>query len=394
MTFGTRGDRGRSLAQGPGPLGGADGLAAFDYRPRAMAATERERDPIRVGLIGFGLAGEVFHAPLISTTPGMVVASIVTSDAGRQARARAAYPGASVLPNADALWANAEAHDLVVIGTPNRSHVPLAEAALDAGLAVVIDKPMAPTAAEGARLVEEAESRGLLLTVFQNRRWDGDFLTLRRLLAEGELGRIVRLESRFERWRPSVDEGAWREGSDPEEAGGLLFDLGAHLIDQAVQAFGPPTRVYAEVERRRPGAEVDDDAFVALDHDGGVRSHLWMNLLSAIRGPRMRVLGLTGTFEKYGLDVQEEALSAGGRPGDPGWGREPPERWGTLRGGERDRRIETEPGAYERFYRGLAEAMRSGGPPPVDPRDSVRCLRIIEAAFESARSGSVVPFEG
>jgi len=355
--------------------------------------SDRSEGTIRVGLIGFGLAGEVFHAPLISTTPGMVLASIVTSDPGRQARARAAYPDASVLPNADALWANAETHDLVVIGTPNRSHVPLATAALGSGLSVVIDKPMAPTAAEGTRLVEEAESRRLTLTVFQNRRWDGDFLTLQRLLAGGELGEVVRFESRYERWRPSVNKDAWREGSDPEEAGGLLFDLGAHLIDQAVQAFGAPTHVYAEVERRRRGAEVDDDAFVALEHEGGVRSHLWMNVLAAILGPRMRVLGLNGTFEKYGLDVQEDALSAGGRPGDPDWGREPPEDWGTLRIGERDRRIETEPGAYERFYRGLAEAMRSGGPPPVDPRDSVRGLRIIEAAFESARSGTVVAFD-
>jgi predicted dehydrogenase len=358
-----------------------------------MAATERDDDTIRVGLIGFGLAGEVFHAPLISTTPGMEIASIVSNDPGRRARAHAAYPDASVLPNADALWANGAAHDLIVIGTPNRSHVPLATAALQSGLPVVIDKPMAPTAAEGARLVEEAEARGLMITVFPNRRWDGDYLTVRRLLADDVLGRVVRFESRFERWRPSVDGDAWREGSDPKEAGGLLFDLGAHLIDQAVQAFGPPARVYAEVERRRPGAEVDDDAFVALEHEGGVRSHLWMNAISAVNAARMRVLGLNGAYAKFGLDVQEAALSDGMRPGDPGWGRDPMERWGTLRVGDDERRVETERGAYERFYRELADAMRSGGPPPVDPRDSVQGLRIIEAAFGSARAGAVVPFE-
>ena len=355
-----------------------------------MAATEHDDEAIRVGLIGFGLAGEVFHAPLISTTRGMQIVSIVTNDPGRKARARAAYPDASVLPNADALWAASATHDLIVIATPNRSHVPLAMAALGAGLAVVIDKPLAPSAAEGVRLVEEAETRGLVLSVFQNRRWDGDYLTVRRLLGEGALGRIVRFESRFERWRPSVDAAAWREGSDPEEAGGLLFDLGAHLIDQAVQAFGPPVRVYAEVERRRPGAEVDDDAFVALEHDGGVISHLWMNAVAAVGAARIRVLGLSGGYETFGLDVQEQALGDGMRPGDPDWGRVPKERWGTLRVGDDERRVETERGAYERFYRELAEAMRSGGPPPVDPRDSVRCLRIIEAAFESARTRAVV----
>jgi len=356
-------------------------------------ATTDERDAIRVGLIGFGLAGEVFHAPLIAATPALRLASIVTSDPGRQARARGAYPGASVVRDVEALWSAASELDLIVIATPNRSHVPLARAALEQGLAVVIDKPMAPTSAEGRALVEEAEASGLLLTVFQNRRWDGDYLTLSRLLAEGVLGDVVRFESRFERWRPAVNPDAWRERARPEEAGGLLFDLGAHLIDQAVQAFGPPTHVYAEVQRRRPGAEVDDDTFVALRHPNGTVSHLWMSVLAAIRAPRMRVLGLEGTFEKHGLDVQEEALSNGIRPGDDGWGREPPEAWGMLRVGDDTRTVATEPGAYERFYAEVAEALSSGGPPPVDPSESVQALRIIEAAFESARTGAVVAFD-
>ena len=349
--------------------------------------------PIRVGLVGFGLAGAVFHAPLIASTPEMVLRSVVTSDPGRQARARKEYPDAAVLAGLDDLWSDAADHDLVVIGTPNRFHVPIALRALDAGLHVVIDKPMAPTAAEGRRVAAEAEARGLVLTVFQNRRWDGDFLTLRRLLDEGALGDVVRFESRFERWRPAITEGAWRERGEPEEAGGLLFDLGAHLIDQAVQLFGPPTRVYAEVDRRREGAEVDDDAFVALEHPNGARSHLWMNVLAAIRGPRIRVLGRKGTFEKYGLDVQEEALADGMRPGDPDWGREPADRWGRLATDDGERTIETEPGAYEEFYARLVTALRSSGAPPVDPLESVEVLRIIEAAFDSARSGSVVPFE-
>jgi len=349
--------------------------------------------PIHVAVVGYGLAGEVFHAPLIGSTQGMAIRSIVTSNPGRQARARERYPEAAILTSIEELWEAAAEHDLVVIGTPNRFHVPIALRALEAGLHVVIDKPMAPTSAEAQRVAEEAKARGLLLTVFQNRRWDGDFLTLRRLLSEGVLGDVVRLESRFERWRPAVSPDAWREWSGPEEAGGLLFDLGAHLIDQAVQLFGAPTRVYAEVDRRRPGAGVDDDTFVALQHANGVRSHLWMNVLAAIRDPRMRVLGLAGTYTKYGLDVQEEALAIGMRPDDPDWGRERPDAWGRLVTEDGERTVETEAGAYEEFYAGVAGALRSSGPPPVDPLDSVEVLRIIEAAFESANAGSVVAFE-
>ena len=351
---------------------------------------EHPDDPIRVALIGYGLAGAVFHGPLVSSTPGMSLATIVTRDPERRARATSNHPDAVLLDDAEALWERAPDHDLVVVATPNRSHVPLGLAALEAGLPVVIDKPMAPTAEGGRRLVAEATERDLFLTVFQNRRWDGDFLTVRRLLAEDALGPIVRFESRFERWRPQVRPEAWRERGDPEEAGGLLFDLGSHLIDQAVVLFGPPSTVYAEVDRRRPGAEVDDDVFVALEHDEGVRSHLWMSVLAAIPGPRMRLLGMRAAYETSGLDVQEQALSEGSRPDDPAWGREPPDRWGRLGIGDDIRAVETEPGAYPEFYRSVAASLRAGTPPPVDPDDSVAVLVIIEAALESARTARVV----
>ena len=193
-----------------------------------------------------------------------------------------------------------------------------------------------------------------MLTVFQNRRWDGDYLTLRRLLAEGALGRPTRLESRFERWRPRVAAGAWREGPDPRDAGGLLADLGSHMIDQAMQLFGPPVRVYAELDRRREGAQVDDDAFVALTHAGGERSHLWASMLGAADAPRFRAVGLEGTYESYGLDGQEAALAAGVRPGAPEWGRAPEESWGRLWDGEGSRAVPTEPGDYPAFYAGVA----------------------------------------
>ena len=302
---------------------------------------ERGED-IRVGMIGYGLAGSAFHAPLIATTPGMSLAAVVTSNPERARQAVEAHPGVEVVDSAERLWERAAQLDLVVVASPNRTHVPLGMAALEAGLAVVVDKPLAATSADARRLVEAARSRGLLLSVFQNRRWDGDFLTLRRLLAEGALGTVHRFESRFERWRPDPKPG-WREHADPAEAGGVLFDLGSHLIDQALMLFGPVTRVYAEIDRRRPGVEVDDDAFVALTHASGVRSHLWTSLVAAEENGRMRVLGSRAAYVKQGLDVQEAALRGGARP-EAGWGKEPPERWGRLGAGDAWHPVPTERG--------------------------------------------------
>jgi predicted dehydrogenase len=345
---------------------------------------------VRVGLIGYGLAGAVFHAPLIASTPGLQLVSVVTGNPDRQAQARREHPGVGILGHVDELWQAADQHDLVVVATSNAAHLPLGLAAVQAGLAVVVDKPLAPTAADGRRLVTAARERGVLLTVFHNRRWDGDLLTLRRLLADGALGSVHRFESRYERWRPALRPGAWREQERPEAGGGLLLDLGSHLVDQALLLFGPPRSVYAEVDRRRVGVEGDDDVFIALEHQGGVRSHLWASVLAAQVGPRLRVLGDRGAYVKQGLDVQEERLRAGHRPTEPGWGLEPREQWGWL-GVDGDlRQVETEPGAYQLFYAGLAEALRTGGPPPVDPDDAVVGLRVLDVARQSAASGTTV----
>ncbi|TNH30182.1 oxidoreductase [Micromonospora orduensis] len=345
---------------------------------------------LRVGLLGYGLAGRVFHAPLIAATPGLRLDAIVTRDPQRREQARQHFPDARLVDDADELWRTPDALDLVVVATPNRQHVPMARAALAAGLPVVVDKPLSPTAAEGRALVDEAAERGVPLTVFQNRRWDGDFLTARRLVEQGELGRVLRFESRFERFRPTIKPG-WRELAGPEEAGGALFDLGAHLVDQAVQLFGRVDRVYAEVDRRRAGAAVDDDAFVALTHANGVHSHLWMGAVTAQLGPRLRVLGDRAGYTTYGLDVQEAALHDGGRPDQPGWGEVPPERYGLL-GVDGDLRpVPTEPGAYQSFYAQVAAALRDGTPMPVDPRDSVATVELIELAHRSAAEGTVVP---
>jgi scyllo-inositol 2-dehydrogenase (NADP+) len=352
--------------------------------------------PLRVAIIGYGLAGAVFHAPLVASTPGMSVAAIVTSDPERRIQALRDFPKVKLYAAVEELWRDASRYDLVVVATPNRLHVPLGVAALQAGLPVVIDKPMAASVADAEQLIEASKKAGKLLTVFQNRRWDNDFRTVRSLLdaSVDMLGPITRFESRFERYRPTPKHGAWRELGGPEEAGGLLYDLGSHLIDQALVLFGRPIRVYAEVERRRTGVQVDDDTFVALQFASGVRAHLWMSAVARVSGPRMRICGLRGTYEKWGLDPQEDALSQGMRPGHPNWGREPREKWGHLStevaGVNFNGEIEMLPGAYEQFYAFLRVALVLGGPPPVDPHEALDVLRVIEAAKESARLHKIV----
>ncbi|MFL5614546.1 MAG: Gfo/Idh/MocA family oxidoreductase [Gemmatimonadaceae bacterium] len=358
-----------------------------------MTARDEARAALGVGVIGYGLAGSAFHAPLIAATEGLRLHAIVTSDPTRRAKAARDHPEAILVDTADDLLQRAAELSLVVIATPNRTHVPLARAALDAGLAVVVDKPFAPTAAEARALVDHARERGLLLTVYQNRRWDGDFRTVRRLASDGAFGDIMRFESRFERWRPTP-KGGWREQADPAEAGGLLYDLGSHLIDQALMLLGPAVSVYAELDRKRQGVESDDDSFVALKHVSGARSHLAMSAVAGQAGPRLRVLGSRAAYLKFGLDVQEDALRRGERPGAPGWGEEPRDRWGSLGAGDDVRLVPTEAGAYQDFYAAVLRALRNGGPPPVDPNDAVAGLDVIAAARRSAETGRVIQLGG
>jgi len=321
---------------------------------------------------------------------GLDLVAVVTSDPARRARAAAGHPQVTLLAHADELWAGGVDLDLAVVAAPNRAHAPVARAALDAGLAVVVDKPLAPTAVEGRRLVDEAAGRGLLLTVFHNRRWDGDFLTVRRLLDSGALGTPWRFESRFERWRPGPPADAWRERADPMEGGGVLLDLGSHLVDQALVLLGPARSVYAEVARRRPGAQVDDDVFVALEHTSGACSHLWASSVTARPGPRFRVLGSKAGYEVWGMDPQEEALKRGERPGGADWGLAPPSRWGTLGAGDQVEPVPTEAGDYRHFYEGVVASLRDGAPPPVDPLDAVRTLEVLDAARASGATGATV----
>lgn len=350
--------------------------------------------PLRVVVIGYGLGGAVFHAPLVSTTPGMRLDAVVTSDAGRAAQARADLGDVRVLSSVDEIWSDPDAFDVVVVTTANSAHVPLATAALEHGLHVVVDKPLAGTAAEATALLHLADERGRQLHVFQNRRWDSDIRTVQRLMAAGVLGRVHRLESRFERWRPQP-KGGWRESGPAADLPGLLWDLGSHLVDQALLLLGPVSSVYCVARSVRVDGAPDDDTQVVLRHVSGAVTMLWASAVSAFTQPRLRVLGTSGGLQIETLDGQEDALRAGGRPTAPGWGREPESAWGTLLtrgadGADVVTRLEPEPGRWQDYYAGVAAAVRDGAPPPVDPRDVVADLRVLEAAVASARTGEAV----
>jgi predicted dehydrogenase len=353
-----------------------------------MAETAPDRS-LRVALAGFGVAGAVIHAPLIATTEGLDLVAVVTRDPQRRGALGRSFPGATAYDTLDdALEARI---DLVVIAAPNRFHVPLAMAAIAAGAHVAVDKPLAVTAEEARGVAARAEEAGVVLSVFQNRRWDDDFLTLRRVVAEGRLGTVLRVESRFDRWRPALKEGAWREGGDPADGGGLLLDLGSHLVDQAVQLLGPVTSVYAELDARRPGAVVEDDVFVALAHAGGARSHLSAGIHAAHQAPRFRVLGDRATFVSEGLDPQEDALRAGASPRDVGFGQRADALAARVFTGEDESAtVAMEAGRWTEFYAGMVEAIRTGGPPPVPPSEAVGVLGLLDAARESAAHRAVV----
>jgi predicted dehydrogenase len=343
--------------------------------------------PLRVALAGFGLAGAVLHAPLIAATPGLELAAAVTRDPERRAKLAAEHPGARPV---DTLGDVIDEVDVVAVVAPNRFHVPLATQALDAGRHVVVDKPMAVDAEQARALAARAEDAGRLLVPFHNRRWDDDFLTLRRVAFAGALGRILRLESRFDRWRPEPKEGAWREHGDPADGGGLLLDLGTHLADQAVQLLGPVTSVYAELDGRRPGVAVEDDVVLALEHVGGARSHLSASVLTAHLAPRFRALGDRAAFVSEGLDPQEAMLRAGASPDDEGFGRREPGRAATLHDGTSSRPVDMEPGRWRAFYAGLVAAIRDGAPPPVTAQEAVGVAELLDAARQSAATGTVV----
>jgi scyllo-inositol 2-dehydrogenase (NADP+) len=339
-------------------------------------------EQVRTALIGYGLGGRVIHRPLLQAVESIALTHVVTADPERRAQASADVPGVALVDSADALWQRADEYDAVVVVTTNDAHVPLATAALDLGKAVVVDKPLSTTSAEAARLVEHAASKGVPLSVFHNRRWDSDTLTARALLDEGTLGTVHRLESRFTRFRPEV-VARWRERPG---GGGVLLDLGTHLVDQAVHLLGPVDAVYAEIAVRRSGAVVDDDVLLALTHASGASSLLWCSAAAPWTGPRLVLQGSAAGWVKNELDGQEAAQRDGIAL--------PPEPDGVLWDADGARPVTSQQGDWTAFYRAFADAAAGRGPVPVDPADGVQVLRVLEAAHESAERRAVVPVSG
>jgi scyllo-inositol 2-dehydrogenase (NADP+) len=336
---------------------------------------------LRTALIGYGLAGRVIHRPLIEAVEDLDLTHVVTSDPQRREQAAQDLPGVRLVASAEELWRHVDEVDVVVVATPNGVHASLATAALELGKAVVVDKPFALTASEAAAVAEHARDRGLLLSVFHNRRWDSDTLTARALLADGRLGAVHRLESRFTRFRPQVQQ-RWRE---QPLGGGVLLDLGTHLVDQAVHLLGPVAAVYAEVRARRTAAVVDDDCLLALTHTCGASSLLWCSAAAPWTGPRLVLQGSRAGWVKDGLDGQEDAQRRGVAPA--------PEPDGTLWDEQGRHPCPSTAGDWAAFYRGFAAALRGRGPVPVDPAEAVSVLQVLEAAVLSSDTGSVVPLD-
>ena len=337
----------------------------------------------------------MFHSRLL-VGAGAQVVSVVTRDPERTAAARADHPDVAVFSSVAELLAahrdGSQPLDLLILAHRNNAHVPDGLAAVESRLWVVVDKPLAVTSSQAQVLVEAAQAAGVGLTVFQNRRRDHEMVTLRALMSSGALGTVHRFESRFERWRPVARPDSWREQASSEIGSGQLLDLGAHLIDQARMLFGPVAQVYAEVAAHRGYA--DDDAFVALTHVNGIRSHLSMGAVTAAPGPRFRVLGSLGAFAVRDLDVQEDRLREG-EPVDAGWDSRGLQFCGELLHGElvgSGTPVLRAPGGWEKYYPQVFAALRSGDPSqlPVDPVDAVTTIAIVEAARLSSESGTVV----
>jgi predicted dehydrogenase len=336
---------------------------------------------VAVGLVGYGFGGRRFHAPLIASAAAAELRGVVTRSPQRRAELAADHPGTPTFGSlAELAAAGVEA---VVISTPADTHVALLNEAIELGLAVVVDKPFALDAAAARGAVQAAEQAGLILSVYQNRRWDSDLLTVRRLLDSRTLGEVVRFASAFERFDPSPP---------PAAGGGILLDFGSHLFDQALLLFGPVASVYAEVLERPEHGGLEHGFFAALRHRGGMTSHVTGNWTEGAPGPRFRVTGTEGSYVVDGLDGQEEALIAGRSPASEGgsWGAEPEHRWGVLQRGELRVPVPSERGRWDTYYPAFAAAVRGAGPVPVDPWDAVASLEVIDAARASAASGRTV----
>jgi predicted dehydrogenase len=346
---------------------------------------------IDVGLIGFGLAGRAFHAPVIRAVPGLRLAAILQRSGSEAAEQ---YPDVRIVRSVEELLSIGSIR-LIVIATPNDTHYPFARQCLAAGRDVVVDKPFTTTLAEAVALVQFAQQSGRLLTVYQNRRYDGDFQAIRQLVASGALGRIVHFETNYDRFRPQIRPEAWREKFGPGT--GILFDLGPHLIDHAFVLFGLPEAITADVRNERDNAVTDDAFDIVLHYPGGMRALLRSTMLAASPRPRFVLHGTRGGFFKQSFDPQENNLRRGEIPKDAPWGAEPEEDWGvlTLYEGEKpsQRRIPSGTGDYRDFYANVRDAILGKATLAVTPQHALDVMRTLELARQSSQTGTTIPWK-
>ena len=331
---------------------------------------------MRVGIAGYGLAGRSFHAPLLKGC-GFDVAAVLTGNSTRARQAKEDFPLVKVVENLNDLLA--QELDLVVIATANSSHAEYALAAINSGIPVVVEKPMGRTVAETARILEASEKTGVPVTAFYNRRWDSDMLTLKKVANNGLIGKVFRLDSRFERYRPQLNPSAWRETLSPEEGGGLLLDLQTHLLSTALDAFGPADLTYASVRKIR--GESEDDVVLNLRHISGVDSYCSVSAISGSTGPRIRALGTEGALIIEELDPQEALLRAGNFPEGGIWQMPTSSRAYIQRGDQREE-IQAVPGNYGYFYLAVADALEGKNSMPVSPEDILAVASMIDKARE------------
>ncbi len=347
-------------------------------------------DAIRTGVVGFGLAGQVFHAAVIHETPGLELAAIVERSSGSQASAK--YPGVQICKSLDEMLDD-QSIRLCVVATPNNSHRALAKQCLQAGRHVVVDKPLTLSSDDAAALGRLAQEKNLVLSAYHNRRWDGDYQTVAKLLGSGRLGQPILFESHFDRFRLQPKPGAWRETE--EAGGGILFDLGPHLIDQALALFGSPTTLWADSRTDRQNSAVDDAFDIQLTYEGSGRAELralrvWLRstMAAASPGARFTLHGTGGSFEKWGLDPQEAALKAGARFTDDEFGQDAPKSWGLFTAPDsQPETVQTLPGDYRKYYENVCRAITGTAPLAVTVGAAWSVARLIELARESSRTG-------
>lgn len=344
------------------------------------------KDKINVGLFSYGMSGSIFHAPFLHTNPGFSLQKVLQR---RGEEAKTKYPYVEIVRSPEELYED-PGIDLIVVNTPDHTHYRFAKESLLAGKHVVVEKPFVQEVHEGEELIELAMKKGKILSVYQSRRYEGDFKTVKKIIGQNLIGRIVDYESHFDRFRNYIRD-TWKE--KPENKTGILYNLGSHLIDQALQLFGMPDHLFADIRNQRTAATVDDAFDLGLFYDG-LKVVLKGSYLVREPGPRFRINGTEGSYVKYGNDQQEAALMAGQLPVGPDWGKDPDENWGilntSLNGLHFRGRVETERGSYQEFYDNIYEAVVNGEDLAVKPHESLDGIRIIKAAYESSREKKVV----